>query len=40
VYLESPEKFNWITSEDKEKQVKLFDTVFAQFEIRAKNRAQ
>jgi len=40
LYLESPEKFNWITSEDKEKQVKLFDTMFAQLEIRAKNRAQ
>ena len=40
LYLESPEKFNWLSSEDKDKQVKLFDTMFAQLEIRAKNRAQ
>jgi hypothetical protein len=40
LYLESPEKFNWISSEDKDKQAKLFDTMFAQLEIRAKNRAQ
>ena len=40
LYLESPEKFNWLSSEDKDKQAKLFDTMFAQLEIRAKNRAQ
>ena len=40
LYLESPEKFNWISSEDKDKQAKLFDRMFAQLEIRAKNRAQ
>jgi hypothetical protein len=40
LYLESPEKFNWISSEDKDKQAKLFDTMFVQLEIRAKNRAQ
>ena len=40
LYLESPEKFNWLSSEDKDEQAKLFDTMFAQLEIRAKNRAQ
>lgn len=40
LYLESPEKFNWISSEDKDKQANMFDTMFAQLEIRAKNRAK
>ena len=40
LYIESPEKFNWLSSEDKNEQVKIFDTMFAQLEIRANKRAQ
>jgi hypothetical protein len=40
LYLENPEKFNWLSSENKDEQAKLFDTMFAQLENRAKKRGQ
>jgi hypothetical protein len=40
LYIENPEKFNWLSSEDKDVQARLFDTMFAQLETRANKRSQ